>query len=74
MLVNTHDDDNDKENNIIDYNNQQLHNLRLQPDFEYYQKHEFHKLSRSLIKKNKTLSILHTTLCSLEGNAEKLKY
>ena len=53
MLVNTHDDDNDKENNIIDYNNQQLHNLRLQPDFEYYQKHEFHKLSRSLIKKTK---------------------
>ena len=53
MLVNTHDDDNDKENNIIDYYNQQLHNLRLQPDFEYYQKHEFHKLSRSLIKKKK---------------------
>ena len=61
-----------KENNIIDYNDQQLDNLRLRPDFKYYQNHEFHKLSQNL-KRNKTLSILHTNICSLEGNAEKFE-
>ena len=65
-----HDDD--KENNNIDYNDQQLDNLRLQPDFKYYQNHEFHKLSQNLIK-NKTLSILHKNIGSLEGNAEKFE-
>ena len=65
-----HDDG--KENNIIDYNDQQLDNLRVRPDFKYYQNHEFHKLSQNL-KKNKTLSILHTNICSLEGNAEELE-
>ena len=65
-----HDDG--KENNIIDYNDQQLDNLRVRPDFKYYQNHEFYKLSQNL-KKNKTLSILHTNICSLEGNAEELE-
>ena len=54
-----HDDDDDKENNIIDNHNQNLDSLRLQPDFKYYQNHEFHKLGQSLTN-NKTLSILHT--------------
>ena len=65
-----HDDG--KENNIVDYNDQQFDNLRLRPDFKYYQNHEFHKLSQNL-KKNKTLSILHTNICSLEGNTKKLE-
>ena len=64
-----HDDN--KENNIINHNDQHLNNLKLQLDFKYYQNHEFHKLSQSFIK-NKTLSILHTKICSLEGNAEKV--
>ena len=64
--------DEDRENKIIDYNNQQLDNLRLQPDFKYYQNYEFYKLRQSLIK-NKMLSILYTNICSLEGNAEKLE-
>ena len=62
--------DDDKENDITDYNGQQLGNLWLQPDFKYHQNHEFHKLSPSLIK-NKTLSILHTNIFLFEGNAEK---
>ena len=41
-----HDDG--KEYSIIDYNDQQLDNPRLQPDFKYYQIHEFHKLSQNL--------------------------
>lgn len=44
-----HDDG--KENNINDYNHQQLDNLKLQPDFRYYQNHEFHKLCQNLKKK-----------------------
>ena len=56
--------DDEKENNIIGYNNQLLHNPKLQPDFKYYQNHEFQKLSQSLTN-NKTFSILQTNICLL---------
>ena len=42
--------DDEKENNIIGYNNQLLHNPKLQPDFNYYQNHEFQKLSQKFDK------------------------
>ena len=48
-----HDDG--KENNINDYNYQQLDSLKLQPDFKYYQNHEFHKLCQNFKKKKKNL-------------------
>ena len=65
-----HDDD--KENNNIDYNDLQLDNLRPQPGFKYYQNHDFHKLSQ-ILANNETLSILHTNICSLERNTEKVE-
>ena len=64
--------DDDKENNIIDYSDQERDYLRLQLDFKYYQNHEFHKQSQTSTN-NKTLSILHTSICSLEDNTEKFE-
>ena len=42
------------------------------PDFNYYENHDFHKL----INKNdftQNFSLLHTNICSLQGNFEKLE-
>ena len=47
-------------------------NFLLQPNFKYYQNHDFHKLIKAL-KGNKTFSLLHTNIYSLQGNFENLQ-
>ena len=59
-------------NNIIDLNEKELDKNFLQPSFQYYQNHEFHKLSQNL-KINKMFNILHTNICSLNANLENLE-
>ena len=39
--------------------------------FDYYNIHDFHKLSKKINDKN-SLSLLHTNICSLKGNFENL--
>ena len=58
-------------NNINDTNDQMFDNFILQPNFKFYQNHDFHKLSEKL-NKNKDFSIFHTNICSLQGNFENL--
>ena len=60
-------------NNIIDLNDKELNKISIQPNFQYYQNHKFHKLSQNLKKKNQTLSILHTNICSINANLENLE-
>ena len=43
-------------------------------NFEYYSTHDFHKLKHNLtVRKSSSLSILHTNICSLQGNFENLE-
>ena len=58
-------------NNTNDTNDQILDNFFIQPNFKFYQNHDFHKMSEK-INKNKDFSIFHTNICSLQGNFEKL--
>ena len=67
--------DNDHEKtygNIIDNNNAILDNFVLQPNFKYYDNHEFHKLSKHLHQTN-DFSLFHTNICSLNANFENLE-
>ena len=42
--------------------------------FKYYLNHEFHKLNKNINSdKNDKFSLLHTNICSLQGNFEKLE-
>ena len=62
--------DNDHESshgNIIDNNDAILDNFVLQPNFKYYDNHEFHKLSNHLHQTN-DFSLFHTNICSLNAN------
>ena len=43
----------------------------LTPNFEYYQTHDFHKLSAKTAKE-KTFSLMHTNICSLNANVKHL--
>ena len=42
-------------------------------DVSYFTTHEFHKLAKKTNKKNKNFSILHSNICSLQGNFDKLQ-
>ena len=42
------------------------------PNFNYYQNHQFHKLVNKL-PENKTLSLLHTNMCSLQDDFENFQ-
>ena len=44
----------------------------LMPNFKYYETHDFHKLKQSTNIKKHT-SLLHTNICSLQANIEKLE-
>ena len=44
----------------------------IQPDLKYYQSHEFYKLKESL-NIDKIFSLIHTDICSIGGNTEKLE-
>ena len=59
-------------NNMMDLNDKELYKNSIQPNFQYYQNSEFHKLSQNL-KRNKTFSILHTNICSVNENLENLE-
>ena len=42
--------------------------------FKYYLNHEFHKLNKNINSgKNDKFSLLHTNICSLQGNFEKVE-
>ena len=58
-------------NNTNDTNDQILDNFLIQPNFKFYQNHDFYKMSEK-INKNKDFSIFHANICSLQGNFEKL--
>ena len=45
--------------------------LDLKPNFKYYEIHDFHKITNTL-EMHKQTSILHTNICSLQGNIDKL--
>ena len=64
--------DKNNKNNIVDFNDKHLDNLVIQPDFKYYQSHEFHKLNQSR-NIDKNLSLMHTNICSVGGNIGKLE-
>ena len=56
--------------NIVDFNDKHLGNLVIQPDFKYYQNHEFHKLNQGL-NIDKNFNLLHTNICSIGANIRK---
>ena len=67
--------DNDHERsygNIIDNYDAILDNSVLQPNFKYYDNHEFHKLSKHLHETN-DFSLFHTNICSLNANLGNLE-
>ena len=64
--------DKNNENNIVDFNDKHLDNLVTQPDFKYYQSHEFHKLNQNL-NIDKNFSLMHANICSIGGNIGKLE-
>ena len=43
----------------------------LKPDFKYYETHEFHNLKDKMA--DKTFSLLHTNICSLQYNGDNLE-
>ena len=67
-----HSGDTKREKQLIDEKDNMIDNFLLQPNFKYYQNHDFHKLIKGL-KGNKTFSLLHTNIYSLQGNFENLK-
>ena len=44
----------------------------LKPDFKYYEVHDFHKMIDKIDSKKQS-SLLHTNICSLQANIEKLE-
>ena len=67
-----HSGDTKREKQLIDEKKNMIDNFLLQPNFKFYQNHDFHKLIKGL-KGNKTFSILHTNIYSLQGNFENLQ-
>ena len=57
---------------MMDLNDKELYKNSIQPNFQYYQNSELHKLSQNL-KRNKTFSILHTNICSVNENLENFE-
>ena len=60
------------EYNTVKTNEEYFEELSLQPDFNYYQTHDFHKLAINLDKRN-CFGVLHTHICSLSANLENLE-
>ena len=59
-------------NNIIEENYTFMNTIDQKSNFNYYHNHQFHKLVNK-IPENKTSSLLHTNICSLQGNFENLQ-
>ena len=49
-----------------------MNNFDQQPNFNNYQDHQFQK-SVNKLPENKTFSLLHTDICSLQGNFKNLQ-
>ena len=58
--------------NTVDINDQILNDFTINPNFKYYQNHEFHKLTKNLNSQN-NFSVFHTNICSLQGNFDNLQ-
>ena len=56
----------------VETNNEYSEELSIQPDFNYYQIHNFQKLAMKLDKRN-CFSVLHTNICFLIANLENLE-
>ena len=56
----------------VDYSDMMTDNFILQPKFKFYQIHEFHKLVNNL-SENKTFSVFHTNIGSLQANFDNLQ-
>ena len=59
-------------NNNIEENATFMNTFDQKLNFSYYQNHQFHKLVNKL-PENKTFSLLHTNICSLQGNFGNLQ-
>ena len=57
--------------NNIEENDTFMNTFDQKASFNYYQNHQFHKLVNEL-PENKTSSLLHTNICSLQGTFENL--
>ena len=55
----------------IDYIDMITDSFILQPNFKFYQTHEFHKLANNL-SESKAFSVFHTNICSLQANFNNL--
>ena len=60
------------EYSTVETNEECFEDLSIQPDFNYYQTHDYHKLAMKLDKRN-SFSALHTNICSLSANLENLE-
>ena len=60
------------EKSILTDTNNFLESFTIQPNFDYFQTHDFHKLIQKKQAQN-SCSILHTNICSLYANAEDLE-
>ena len=71
--VNTDENDNlgDKFYVLLE-NNNELDFMEMNTNFNYYDTHDFHKLSRNNHTGN-LFSLFHSNICSLNGNFEKLE-
>ena len=58
--------------NIIDNIDAILDDFVLQPNFKYYDNHQFHKLSKQL-HQTVDFSLFHTNICSLSANLENFE-
>ena len=61
----------DEKTSLADTNNF-LESFTIQPNFDYFQTYDFHKLVQKKQAQN-SFSILHTNICSLYANAEGLE-
>ena len=59
-------------NNIVEENDTFINTFHQKPNFNYYENHQFHKLVNKL-PENKMFSLLHTDICSFQGNFESLQ-
>ena len=53
-------------NNFINMTDRELDKMMLNPNFKYYDNHEFHKLKQKC-SNNRNFSIFHTNICSLQA-------
>ena len=60
-------------NNIIDLNDKELNKISIQPNFQSILSKSWISQIKPEPERNKTLSILHTNICSINANPENLE-